>query len=502
MTPLLFALDGLAVLAPAVAGALLVAGRAAQATRPLAIGAASVSLAATVALLGVWWTLGPPGGALPVTAGPVWLGYATLRIDELSALVLPLGALVLWAVLAVAPRSCAGPATLGRTLLGGAAALALFSTDHPALLAVLWVAAVLPAGLDLAGRPETRPAARVFRAYMVPGALAFAAGAVVLLVAPPTAAPVALGLVLVGVMVRKGVVPLHSWFPDVFARGSLGPVLALTMPHAGAYAVMRLVVPNVAAADPLELRLLALLALVTAVWGAALGLVQQDPRRALGHLTLSQSALVLAGLTGTAPAALAGGLTMWLSSGLALTGLGLTLCALEARTGPLGLTTFSGHYRETPLLAGLFLIFGLASVGLPGTLGFVSTDLLVSGALGADLRVGILLLLATTLNGVSVLRAFFLLFGGPPPAGEDRRRVTIARGTTRRDLVPRERLVLSVLLLLLVLGGLFPGAVVRSRATAAATATGAPTAAIAAAAAVGPAAASAPATAAPRPRSR
>lgn len=473
MTTLLFSLDAVAALVPAAVGAFLLRRLPGPASRAWAVAAASVSLAATTALLVVWYASGASSDV--AFAGPTWLGHASLRIDELSAVVLPFAALVVWAVVVMMPRAWATPARLARLLFGGAVVVAIFSTDHPALLAVLWALAVLPAGFDLAARSVTRPTARVFLAYMTVSVVAFAAGAALLLAAPHTAAPAALGLVLVGVMVRKGVVPLHSWFPEVFARGSLGGVLGLAMPHVGAYAVVRLVVPNAAGAEPLELALLSLAALVTAVWGAALGLVQPEPRRALGYLTLSQSALVLAGLTGTTPVSLVGGLTMWLSSGLALTGLGLTIWALEARTGPLALTTFSGNYRDTPLLAAFFVLFGLASVGLPGTLGFVSTDLLVTGALGADARVGVLLIVATALNGIAVLRAFFLLFGGPPSGGP------------QRDLVPRERLVLTVLLALLVVTGLAPGPLVRSRANAAATLSR-----------VAPATESAPTVAAPR----
>ena len=63
------------------------------------------------------------------------------------------------------------------------------------------------------------------------------------------------------------------------------------------------------------------------------------------------------------------------------------LRALEARYGRLSLDGFHGLYQHSPALAVGFLLTGLASVGFPGTLGFVSTELLVDGAVEANLLV-------------------------------------------------------------------------------------------------------------------
>src|SRR5207245_149416 len=73
-------------------------------------------------------------------------------------------------------------------------------------------------------------------------------------------------------------------------------------------------------------------------------------------------------------------LCVWFSVLLSLGGFGLTLRALEARHGRLSLTSYYGLYEQSPTLAVCFLLTGLASVGFPGTVGFVSTELLVDGA--------------------------------------------------------------------------------------------------------------------------
>src|SRR5207247_4778211 len=124
-----------------------------------------------------------------------------------------------------------------------------------------------------------------------------------------------------------------------------------------------LIVPR---ASPEMLRMIAILALVTAVYGAALALVQASARRACGYLFMSQSALVMAGLDCTSASALAGGLLVWLSAALAFAGLARVVLVLEARRGRLDLSTYHGGSARTPVLALRFPPMAVACQGVPG----------------------------------------------------------------------------------------------------------------------------------------
>jgi NADH-quinone oxidoreductase subunit M len=193
------------------------------------------------------------------------------------------------------------------------------------------------------------------------------------------------------------------------------------------------------------------MALVTATYGAALAIVQRDLRGLIGTLAMSQSALVLGGLAGTLPMELNGAFCVWISSGLALTGIGLVAWALESRAGPIRLDTPQGRFWDAPELAALFLLFGLAGIGLPGTLSFVADDLIVSGSLDEQLHAGLLVILATVLSGIAMMRGWFHVFGGPvEPDGP------------RHAILPRERVALTVLLAVLFLLGIWPGPLVRA----------------------------------------
>jgi NADH-quinone oxidoreductase subunit M len=204
--------------------------------------------------------------------------------------------------------------------------------------------------------------------------------------------------------------------------------------------------------------MIAILALGTAVYGAALALVQTSARRACGYLFMSQSALVMAGLDCTSVRALAGGLLVWLSAGLAFAGLARCVLVLEARRGRLDLTTYHGGYERMPALAISFLCMGLACTGFPGTLGFVGQELLVDGAVEAFPVMGFAVVIASALTGLAVLRMYFSLFCG--------RSDPLAHSGLRLRLTRREAWTFVALVVVLVGFGVVPRPLVDSRLAA------------------------------------
>jgi NADH-quinone oxidoreductase subunit M len=240
--------------------------------------------------------------------------------------------------------------------------------------------------------------------------------------------------------------------PEVFDHGRLGPAILFSAPQVGAYMTVVLIVPR---ASPEMLRMIAILALGTAVYGAALALVQSAARRACGYLFMSQSALVMAGLDCTSVSALAGGLLVWLAAGLAFAGLARCVLVLEARRGRLDLTTFHGGYERMPVLAISFLSMGLACTGFPGTLGFVGQELLVDGAVDAFPVMGFAVVIASALTGLAVLRMYFSLFCGRSDA--------LADSGLRLGLTQREAWTFVALVIVLVGCGIAPRPLVDSR---------------------------------------
>lgn len=364
------------------------------------------------------------------TTGPLF------GLDGLSAPLFPFVAGLLVAVVMGTPNRFANTPFFVRLVATGTLYLGLLATRTPFGVALLWVLTSMPTVLELRGRH----AGRVFFFHQLFSSLLVASGVIAASFYGP-ASRWAGPLVLLGVMVREGVFPFHGWVPRFFERAPLGTALLFMQPQIGAYVLARFIVTGPVGEASL---LLDVLGVVTVLYGAGLALVQRSSRRALGYLTVSQSALVLVGLADGGLLGATGALLVIIALGLAQTGFGVALWAVETRRGALHLDVDGGGQASTPALAGATLVLGLASVGLPGTLAFVAEDLVFHATLEARPWVGVAMVIATALNGISVVRIAFRLFGG--------RRRESGEG----DLSARERLVLGLLGATLVVLGLLP----------------------------------------------
>jgi NADH-quinone oxidoreductase subunit M len=390
------------------------------------------------------------------TSALTWIpgGEDLIRIDTLSSVLLPFAAGLWLLTVAVTPRAALDRSGLRRTALATLLTLTSFLTESGVVLLLLSVASVWTF-LSALADPAHRYQRRVVAVYLGASTLLFAIG-VALLVSPGVQntgiETVAMWLIVVAALVRKGIVPFHAWVPEVFDHGRLGPAILFNAPQVGAYMTVVLIVPR---ASPEMLRTIALLALGTAVYGAGLALVQRSARRACGYLFMSQSALVMAGLDCTSVTALSGGLLVWLSAGLGFAGLARCVLVLEARRGRLDLTSYHGGYDRMPLLAISFLAMGLACTGFPGTLGFIGQELLVDGAVDVFPVMGFAVVIASALTGLAVLRMYFSLFCG--------RSDLLAHPSLRLGLRPREAWTFVALVIALIGLGLAPRPLVDSR---------------------------------------
>jgi len=419
--------------------------------RRIAVGAAAAMVVASLRVA----TL--PHAVLLRSPALTWApgGEAIFRVDGLSSVLLPLASALWLLTVAVTPRALLDRGGLRRTALATLITFASFLTESAIALLLLSIASLWTFIAALGAHRYQR---RIVAAYLGASTVLFGIG-VGLLIAPHARGTswdaAGLWIIAIAALLRKGIFPFHAWVPELFDHGRLGPAILYSAPQVGAYVTAVLIVPR---ASPELLRLIAVLALATSVYGAALALVQTSARRACGYLFMSQSALVMAGLDCTSSSALAGGLVVWLSAGLAFAGLARCVLVLEARRGRLDLTTYHGGYERTPLLAISFLTMGLACTGFPGTLGFVGQELLVNGAVDTFPVMGFAVVGASALTGLAILRMYFSLFCG--------RRDAFAHSALRFELTRREAWAFGAIVVALIVLGVAPRPLVDSRLAA------------------------------------
>jgi NADH-quinone oxidoreductase subunit M len=381
-----------------------------------------------------------------------WVGPDVFVVDEFSAPLLPLAALLFLLTELATLRTKVRRFSFASVLVRESILLATFACKQPWVIAALLAAGVVPPWLEL--RDRHKPT-RVYELHMGLFIVLLVAGLAVQSFAgtSPTFFVLSSVLLMLAILVRSGIVPLHSWMTDLFEHASFGTALLFVTPMVGAYAAVRLVLPF---APDWVLRSLALLSLLTAVYAAAMALVQHEARRFFCYVFLSHSSLVLVGMEVANRLGLTGALCVWLSVGLSLAGFGLTLRSVEARRGRLSLDQFHGLYEHMPMLGILFLLTGLGSIGFPGTIGFVGTELLIEGAMRIYPFVGMAIVIAAALNGLAILHAYFRVFTG-------------ARHVSSIDLRIRwpEQIAMLIFTILILGGGLYPQPGVESRHEAA-----------------------------------
>ncbi len=351
------------------------------------------------------------------------------------------------------PRRDAEAGVIGGILILLGSTLLAYSTGNLLVLLGAWILSSLPFLWPGWFRSHTwRPAVSlVFSALALAAAIGIIAGSTRVvsignLKGQSPGGIAAFALLIVATIFRKGILPFHAWVADAAERGPLVPTALLLNGHLGALLVVKLIVPLFPETDHL-FPIVSYFAIATAVFVAVRALAENSPRRLLAFLALSQSACILTGLESRTAEGMTGALVHWVVVTVSTVGLFGILRLLEVRFGEnLSASRHLGLAQHAPRLAVSFVILGLALVGLPGTLGFCSQDLLIQGTLTTHPLTGLLLPIATAMNAVSFFRLFTRLF-----LGKQRTGFTIAA-----DALPRERWVLAGIVLFVVLGGLFP----------------------------------------------
>ena len=450
MTVLDLPLLELAILVPLCGAALVARIRDSSVARLWCLGFCGFAFACTIA---EWQDFNFLHAKIAHDPGPLARALDNfLEIDALSAPLLPVTALIYLLTAIATLRTKIRRFSFAGTLISLALALAVLTCRNPWGIIALLAARTVAPYLELRARGKPTRIYVLHMALFI-GMLALGWFFVEMEGRQRVHSLWAVLPLLIAVLIRTGGIPFHCWITDLFEHATFGTALLYLTPMMGAYVAVRLVLPI---APEWVLQSIALVSLATAVYAAGMALVQREARRFFSYIYLSHASLVLVGLETLNPIGLTGALCVWLSVALSLSGFGLTLRALEARHGRLPLSKFHGVYEHTPLLGVCFLLTGFASVGFPGTFGFLGTELLVDGAVQTYPHIGIAVVIAAALNGIAVVHAYFKLF----------------TGTRHVSSVPlqvglRERLAVLTLAALILGGGVFPQLVVPSRHRAA-----------------------------------
>ncbi len=200
--------------------------------------------------------------------------------------------------------------------------------------------------------------------------------------------------------------PFHTWLPDahVEAPTAGSVILAGILLKMGAYGFLRFSLPMLPEASVYFSPLVYCLSIVAIIYTSLVALMQEDMKKLIAYSSVAHMGFVTIGLFTMNQQGIEGGLFQMLSHGVVSAALFLVVGVVYDRVHSRLIATYGGLVHRMPRYALVFMVFMLASVGLPGTSGFIGEFLVLVGAFRANTWVAFL---ATT--GI-VLGAAYMLW--------------------------------------------------------------------------------------------
>ena len=214
-----------------------------------------------------------------------------------------------------------------------------------------------------------------------------------------------------GFAVKVPLVPFHTWLPDahVQAPTPVSVILAGVLLKMGTYALLRF---NFTMLSEIAVSLampIAVLGLVSVIYGALLAMAQLDLKRIVAYSSISSMGYVLIGLAAYTSFGVGGATFQMLSHGLISGLMFMVVGVIYHQTHTRDVREVSGLIDRMPLVAGVFVVASFAYMGLPGMSGFAAEIFVFLGGMASDVMAGSRLIVPLAMFGI-VLVAGYLLY--------------------------------------------------------------------------------------------
>lgn len=180
--------------------------------------------------------------------------------------------------------------------------------------------------------------------------------------------------------------PVHTWLPDahVEAPTAGSVILAGILLKMGGYGFLRFSLPMFPVASDMFTPLMFGLSLVAIVYTSLVALVQQDMKKLIAYSSVAHMGFVTIGMFAMNQQGVQGAMVQMISHGLVSGALFLCVGVIYDRIHTREIDAYGGLVERMPVYAFTFMLFTMATIGLPGTSGFVGEFLILVGAYQAN----------------------------------------------------------------------------------------------------------------------
>src|SRR5271156_3745553 len=242
--------------------------------------------------------------------------------------------------------------------------------------------------------------------------------------------------------------PFHTWLPDAAASAQPGAAVLLVgvLDKVGTYGMLRFCFELFPAGAKYFTPLVITLAVIGILYGAIVAIGQQDMKRLIAYTSISHFGFIALGIFAMTSQGVAGATLYMVNHGFATGALFILAGFLITRRGSSRVADFRGGQKVAPVLAGLFLISGLAGLSLPGLSTFVSEFLVLVGTFSRYKLPAIFATAGIILAAIYILWMYQRTMTGPV-------RDEVAG---MKDLKARELWAVGPLIALVIVLGVYP----------------------------------------------
>ncbi len=250
--------------------------------------------------------------------------------------------------------------------------------------------------------------------------------------------------------IKIPIFPFHTWQPDTYAKSPMAGTMLLSgiMLKMALYGMMRWMLPLFPEALDCATMPIIILGTIGIVYGAIIAIKQNDMKRLFAFASLSHVGLIAAGIMTGDSDTLSASVLQMINHGLVAVGLFLAVDVFERRMGTRQLSELGGFAKQAPKFAFWFAALVFASVSVPFTSGFMGEFLLLKGVYDYNWIIGLIAGTTLVFGAVYMFRAYQLSLFGPE------------KHTVFADLHWSELLVFAIIMIIVVILGIFPSAVI------------------------------------------
>ena len=253
--------------------------------------------------------------------------------------------------------------------------------------------------------------------------------------------------------VKMPIFPFHTWQPDTYEQSPTAVTMVLSglMVKMGVFGLIRWLAPVLPMGSYMWGDTVSTLSIIGMIYASLIAMQQDDLKRLVAYSSIAHIGLMCVAIFATTETGIQGVMIQMFNHGINIIGLWIVVFLIEKQFGTRKISELGGLAAKAPVLTMMLVIITLANIALPLTNGFIGEFLMFTGIYSSRATTYNVVFTATAaitviLSAVYMLNMVQRVFYGP----------TNALTANATDIRPGEKMILSFIVILILVVGVYP----------------------------------------------